>query len=260
MPTNETRQANRAARKAEKRANKANATNPDKKKYGPFNIPDSTLRPGGYTQNAEWFLDDDRLDPANDPTLQPVVDAMQRESEEDYWRSVKQMRDSSARNNLLGSDYWQTAQINASEEFSEAQSQALANLYNNVRENALNRRLGVLDQINTRDIAEGNNKTAIRVANINIRPGMAQASVARGQLGLEREKWDFNKPWLNMGNLIETMRGLGDMSGYYEYPNYIPQEQGYTGPPSWVTGLMGGMGGAMNYYGAYKQDGVGSMG
>lgn len=252
--------ANENTQQAAGNTNKKKKGNKGGSAYGPFSVPDSTIGPKKYSQNAEWFLDDSRLDPANDPTLKPVIDAMQTESEEDYWRSTRDLRDAAASRNLLGSGVYSDRMGRAREEFNEAQQATIANLYNSARENALNRRLEVTNQINQRDIAEGQNRTAIRTAQISIKPGMLQgqaaleqAKVSRGHLGLARDQWNFEKPWKNIGNLIDVMRASGDMSGYYEYPQFVGNAQPYGGMSPWAGGLMGGMGGFLNSYGAIKQ-------
>src|SRR5690606_31347368 len=156
-----------------------------------------TVGPGGYTQQADWFLDDARLDPANDPTLQPMIDAMSGQAEKDYWNSIRDLRDAAASKNLLGSGVYSDRMSRSREDFNEAQQATMAQVYNSARQQALDNRLNVTNQINQRDIAEGQNRTAIRTAQISIKPGMLQgqaamenARVNRGQLGLARDQWN----------------------------------------------------------------------
>jgi hypothetical protein len=206
-------------------------------------IPDSTVGPKVYSENIKDFLDDANLDPANDPTLQPVVDAFKRESEEDFWRTNRDLRNNLASKNLLGSDVWASMNIRAREEHGESVDQTLATLYQNSRNKALDDKMAALNQINERDIAAGNMATARATARISAQPGMAMAR-------LEREKWNNNKPWENMGHLIDVMRATGDMSGYYESPNYVPSAAPYTGMSPWVAALGGGVGGGLAAYGS----------
>lgn len=206
-------------------------------------IPDSTVGPKVYSTNIKDFLDESHLDPANDPTLQPVVDAFKRESEEDFWRTNRDLRNNLASKNLLGSDVWASMNIRAREEHGESVDQTLATLYQNARNKALDDKLAALNQINERDIAAGNMATARATARISAAPGMAMAR-------LERDKWNNNKPWENMGHLLDVMRATGDMSGYYESPNYVPGAQPYTGMSPWVAGLGGAVGGGLAAYGS----------
>lgn len=235
--------APKSQRKSKTQQQQGGGTAETTTKKGGGLIPDSTVGPKVYSENIKDFLDDSNLDPANDPTLQPVVDAFKRESEEDFWRSNRDLRNNLASKNLLGSDVWSSMNIRAREEHSESVDQTLATLYQNARNKALDNKLAALQQINERDIAAGNMATARATARISAAPGMAMAR-------LEREKWTNEKPWTNMNHLIDVMRATGDMSGYYENPNYVPSAQPYTGMSPWVAALGGGIGGGLAAYGS----------
>src|SRR5690606_33210317 len=142
--------------------------------------------------------------------------------------------------NLLGSGVYSDRMSRSREDFNEAQQATMAQVYNSARQQALDNRLNVTNQINQRDIAEGQNRTAIRTAQISIKPGMLQGQAAmentrvnREQLGIAKDQWIFQKTWQNIRNLINVMRATGDMTGYDEYPQLVQNAALYTGMNGW---------------------------
>lgn len=241
------KQARRERRQAKREKNAKNkSTKPSTKDAANSSIPDSTIGPQEYSKNIKWFLEDERLDPANDPTLQPVVDNFQRESEESFWRSQRDLRDKLASNNMLGGSFWTNQMNRGREEHLESQDTTLAGLYKSSRDQAMAQKLAALDQVNARDIAAGNQQTQRDVARISIKPGMAS-------VGLQRSMWNAQRPWDDMKNLLDVMRGAGDISGYYEYPNYTGGAPPYTGPKGWESALIGGGAGLLDAWSQYQR-------
>lgn len=235
-----TRKERRRARKAGKGGGKSESES----KSGNL-VPDSTIGKKEYSNNIKWFLDEERLDPMNDPTMQPVLDAMKREAEEDFWNRTRDLRDQAASRSLLGTDYWTYQKGRAREEFDEGMQSNIASLMHDSRTRAEQQRLAALGQVNERDIAAGQFKTARATARIGAQPGIMAANLARQQ-------WQHNLPFDDMRNTIGLMKELGGMSGYYETPGFTEIPQGYNGLSGWEAALGGLIGGGMNAYGAWK--------
>jgi hypothetical protein len=202
-------------------------------------VPDSSLGDDAFYEKAQFFLDDARLDPASDPTIAPLVDAIQREALEDYQRSTADLQLQAEGGSRYGRDYYMAALGRANEEFNEGLQGTLANLYNASRTRAEEGRLKMLGLGNERDIAAGGIR--VQMAGVEAqRQGnrlQYQASMAatkasrdaqRAALSFERMKWNEEAPIRYLGAMTGLMGELNNMGGYNLSPGYVPTP----GPPN----------------------------
>ncbi len=122
---------------------------------GGGNVPDSTVGKGFFSQHVNELFDPSRLDPANDPTMQPMIDNIQRESEESYWRQIADINNQAEGAGRYGGGFYQGLRAAHADEYNEALQGTLAQQYQAARNNALQRQMEALGLVNNRDIAEG---------------------------------------------------------------------------------------------------------
>lgn len=122
---------------------------------GGGNVPDSTIGSGWFSTNIKELFDPRHLDPDNDPTMDPMVEAMQREAEESYYRGIHDLTNAMEGSGRYGSGTYQAMRGVANEEYNEAIQAQIAQLFHAAREGALGRRQDALGLVNTRDIAAG---------------------------------------------------------------------------------------------------------
>ena len=72
-------------------------------------------------------------------------------------------------------------------------------------------------------------------------------------VSLRRAMWNAQRPWDDMNSLLGVLQKTGDLSGYYDNPNYIPNAAPYTGPSGWESALIGGGAGLLDAYSQYKR-------
>jgi len=119
------------------------------------NVPDSTVGKGFFSQHVNELFDPARLDPANDPTMQPMIDNIQRESEESYWRQIADINNQAEGAGRYGGSFYQGLRAAQADEYNEALQGTLAQQYQAARNAALQRQMEALGLVNSRDIAEG---------------------------------------------------------------------------------------------------------
>lgn len=150
----------------------------------PVNIPDSTVGDNFFSTHINELFDPARLDPANDPTLQPTADAISREAEQDYWRSVADLTNMMEGAGRYGGSTYQAMRTNANEQYNEALQATMSDLYRQAREAALARQQEALGMVNTRDISQGQINAQLEAARMQA----AESAAARGsQLQAARE-------------------------------------------------------------------------
>lgn len=216
-------------------------------------IPDSTVGDGWFSENIHNLFDPSVLDPANNPTMQPTVDALQREAEESYWASMHNLTNQMEGAGRFGSGTYQMMQGMANEEYNEALQGQLANMYMQERNNALQRQMEALGLVNTRDIAAGQISSNDRNAAMSARAaGAANSAALAQQAELAREQMHLQ----GIGQMLQAQQfGLGmqgDMAGL--------MQQGQLGAGQ--LGLGFGQLGMTGYDAAanFGQLGLGAMG
>lgn len=156
---------------------------------GGGSVPDSTVGSGWWSTNVKELFDPAHLDPANDPTLAPMIDAYKGEAEEAYYRSLHDLTNAMEGSGRYGTGTYQAMRVGANEEYNEALQAQLAQIYNTQREAVMGRRMQGLDMTNTRDIAAGQIAAQRDAANASASAaGYAadvQRDIANRQLQLE---------------------------------------------------------------------------
>lgn len=117
-------------------------------------VPD-TVGPSNsfFAQQIKALFDPARLDPANDPTMQPTLDAMRKENVQDLLASIQDLTAQAENQGAYGSGLYQAMTGRAREQSMESLDGAIAALLHGAREGALGRQMQGLDQTNTRDLA-----------------------------------------------------------------------------------------------------------
>lgn len=223
---NMTRKQRRRARRQQNRENRENQDNaernPDGRKRVDKWVPDSSLGDDEFYNQAQFFLDDARLDPANDPTLQPMIDAIQRESLQDYKNSVANLQLQAEGGSRFGRDYYMAALGRSNEQYNEGMQSTLANVYFGAREGALNNRMQMLGLGNQRDIAAGQLKVQHEGDVLSHRSAMAGVAAQRAALNFERQKWNEEAPLRYLTAMSGFIGDMNQMGGYELSPGYIP--------------------------------------
>lgn len=122
---------------------------------GSGNIPDSTVGAGFFSKNINALFDPSRLDPANDPTIKPMVDAFQNEAKESYYSGLNDLVNSAEAGGRFGSGMYSAQRSQAQDEYNEASQQSMAAIYQHARDQAIANQMDALGLVNTRDISEG---------------------------------------------------------------------------------------------------------
>lgn len=142
-----------------------------------------------FGEQAGYFFDDARLDPANDPTLQPMIDAIQRESEESFWGSMQDLQMQLEGAGQFGGSFYQAMMNRGREEYNEAIQATLAQQYQAARETALQKKMEALALLNNRDIAAAQiaaqEAAAAGAAASNAEAIAAQLEIANKQMQLQ---------------------------------------------------------------------------
>jgi len=122
---------------------------------GGSGVRDSTVGQGFFSKHINELFDPSRLDPANDPTMQPMVDAIQREAEKGYWRSATDLANQAEGAGRYGGGLYQGMREQGNETYNNALQSTLAQQYSAARNAALQRQMEALGLVNTRDISDG---------------------------------------------------------------------------------------------------------
>lgn len=124
---------------------------------GDVKIQDSTMGKGLFADTAQWFLDrDKRLNPADDPTLKPYVDAIQQEALESYRDTSRDLSSQLSGKGLWGGSLYNGLKARARDDSNENTTNAIAGVYKGSRDEAINKMMEMLGLGNQRDIAQGN--------------------------------------------------------------------------------------------------------
>lgn len=173
---------------------------------GSANIPDSTVGQGFFSQHINELFDPAVLDPANNPTIQPMVDAFSNEALQDYWRSVADLTNMAEGAGRYGGGSYQAMRGQAQDQFNEATQQTLAGIYMKDREDALQRQMDALGLVNTRDISQGQINAQLEAARMQQAQASA-ASAAQLQAAREANRLNAIGMMLDAGQFGMTMGG-----------------------------------------------------
>jgi len=163
-----------------------------------------------FAQKIKELFDPAVLDPANDPTMQPFIEAIRRENQENLLSSLTDITARAEEQGAYGSGLYQAQAGRAREEGIESLDQAIAGAMMGSRESALSRRMQGLGLTNTRDLAAMQDQTQ--------RYGIDSASAAAGAgsaaAAADAEK---SRQLQAIGMLLSGQQGVlglrGDMAG-----------------------------------------------
>lgn len=179
-------------------------------------LPDTMAEDTFFSEHAAPFFDPSVLDPANDPTLQPYIDALKREFQQDLDRQLLDIGD---RSNSIGM-YAGTGQAVESaltrEQGSEALANQLAAVYLGQRQAALDRQLGLLGEISDRDATAGG--LAIQDRSISQADAASRRSASVARRGQNMAQAQFNAELARKDALMplnifgDYLSGLGTLT------------------------------------------------
>lgn len=127
---------------------------------GGGNVPDTVGNSDSYfAQRSKELFDPARLDPANDPTMQPYIEAMRRENERNLLSSLQDMNNNAEAGGRFGGGLYQAMNEQTRGRALETLNNSIAQSMMGAREAALGRQMQGLQDINQRDIAAMNDAT-----------------------------------------------------------------------------------------------------
>jgi hypothetical protein len=219
-------------------------------------IPDSSLGERAFNDKAQYYLDDARLDPTRDTTLQPMIDAMQRESAQDYQTATADLQLQAEGGSRFGDQYYQAALGRAQDQFAEAQSATLANLYAQEQNRGEDLRMSMLGLGNQRDTAAGELAMQKYAADRGVAAARISAAPGMASVNLQRTQWNEEAP-IRYLQAMQGFIGTGNtQGGYSQSVGYVPG----VGPdlsPSNASIVLGGLAAGA---GTYMKYGKGYLG
>lgn len=171
-------------------------------------IPDTMSQGGFYADQAEKFFDPSVLDPTNDPTLQPYIDALKQQMGDAFNERADLIGDRFSASNTFNSSARSLALGDASGEMDQALSAELARVYMGSRSDALDRQMALLSGISARDLAAMGDSTA--------RYGIdTSASVAREGIGAQSARDASSAALAERAQNLQAIFGIqaGDQYG-----------------------------------------------
>lgn len=167
-------------------------------------IPDSTMGKGLFADTAQWFLDRDaRLNPEDDPTLKPYVDAIKQEALESYQDTSRDLSSQLSGKGLWGGSLYNGLKARARDDANENTTNALAGVYKGSRDEAINKMMEMLGLGNQRDIAQGN-------INAELAQARMAADASRASSGAAARSADQDRRLQAIGMMMQGDQfGLG---------------------------------------------------
>lgn len=178
-----------------------------------------------FAQKIKELFEAQRLDPMNDPTMRPLLDAMRSEGEENMYSSLRDMSQRAQGAGHFGSGYYEALMAAGRDEGNENLNNQMAQLLHSAREGALGRQMQGLDMTNTRDLGamqDATNRYGIDASSAASGAGAAAAAAdaAEGRrlqamgmlLGTGSDLLGFQGQMANMrqsGQLQGLNQGLG---------------------------------------------------
>lgn len=173
---------------------------------------------GGWAdQQMDWFFDDARMNPMDDPSMQAYLDQIQRESQEDLDHQLGQIGDEFDDRGMYGSSLRALENVRTREELGEAREQAITGAMMDQRNRMLGSRVDLLGLQGQRDIAATNDRTNNR--QIDAQSAASAAALGAGaadreaSMGLARRGQDLDAIRLMMSHDEYGLNQLGDLSG-----------------------------------------------
>lgn len=172
-------------------------------------IPDSMTGSTFWNDQARQLFDPSRLDPANDPTMAPYIEALRREMGEDLEQQLGQIDDRANSVGMYGGSGRALEAARTREEGQEALGSTLAQTYMGAREANLARQMQALGMISERDLALMDSNESGRLNDLDRLYALGGALTGERQWGTEAA----------MGLHEQEMGDLGNVFGIYEQRN-----------------------------------------
>ena len=170
-------------------------------------VPDTITGSDSYFANQiRALMDAKTLDPANDPTLQPVIDAIQREAQEDYLGNLEGLQAQMEGAGRFGGGLYQAMIGQQTEEQQEAVSQAIAAQLMGAYQSQRERQMQGLGLVNQRDLAAMQDMTQREAIDAQGRAAGA-ASAAAAKEAAEQRKLQAASMLLGAQMNLVGMRG-----------------------------------------------------
>lgn len=173
-------------------------------------VPDTITGSDSFFANQmRALMDAKTLDPANDPTLQPVIDAIQREAKEDYLGNLAGLEAQLQGAGRYGGGLYQAMIGQQTEEQQEAVSQAIAQQLMGAYQAQRERQMQGLGLVNQRDLAAMQDMTQREAIDAQSRAAGA-ASAAAAKEAAEQRK--LQAASMLLGSQMQLMGMRGDMA------------------------------------------------
>lgn len=173
-------------------------------------VPDTITGSNSYfAQRARELFDPSTLDPANDPTLQPTIDAIQREAGEDYLKNFAGLQAQAEASGRFGGGLYQAMATQQTEEQQEAVSQAIAGQLMGAYQSARERQMQGLGLINQRDLSAMGDMTQRAAIDAQAQAAGAAQAAAAAEAAEQRKLQAAN---MLLGSQMSLMGMRGDMA------------------------------------------------
>jgi len=177
----------------------------------PGPVPDTGRDSSFFAEQIRALFDPSRLDPANDPTLQPYIEALRREALEGHREALADLNARAEGTGRFGGGLYQNLRTRAGEEFDEALASEIASVYLGARENALGRQMQGLGLLNARDLAamqDATDRYGIDQQAASARAAAASAAAAQ-QAGLDLQR--------ELGLRSQDLEAIQSLMGHQQY-------------------------------------------
>jgi hypothetical protein len=213
---------------------------------GSGNVPDTVGNSNSFfAQKIKDLFDAQRLDPANDPTMQPYLDSLKRNALEAHQASQADLSARAEGSGRYGGGLYQNMQAQQGMKYNQALQDQLASTIFGARKDALDRQMGGLGMTNQRDIAAMQDATQRYSADsaasaASSGAGAMSEGMKRGQdLQAMQMLMGHQQFGLGMQGDVGKMMQAQQMGALSAIPGLEGAQQG------WMQGMLGGAQGNM---------------
>lgn len=162
-----------------------------------------------FANNAKFWMDPSRLDPANDPTIEPMLAALRKEGDRNLGMALQDVAATAERSGRMGSGAWRAVDRGTRDAALDSQNQAAAGAMVDSRKAAMALQQAIMGEVNDRDMNELNQ--GVNMANAEM---AANASAAANRVDPWTQKMQAASLLLDA-----TKLGLGtqtDLAGLFQ--------------------------------------------
>lgn len=181
-------------------------------------IPDTMDQDSWFNDRVKEIWDPSQMDPANNPTLKPYIDALTADSDHAFRKQLGDLKAGLEGAGRMGTGFSIATRNNAAENATRALNAELAGVYMNDYNNAWDRRMSSMGEVSARDKAAmadltdrygiDQNAAASRAASAASAQSAMQAAQLQYQLGMRGQ--DLGALEMMMGH---QQFGLGQLQG-----------------------------------------------